>query len=281
MFALQLNTSNIAKANGSFGFTGIYSQKGPNGSTPGGTGADANLDFLTGSMNNFLQSKPGQNALRAPIPSLYIQDTFHATKRIVLSAGVRWDPEYFPTDYFGRGSVFSMSAFLNNTFSAVYLNAPAGSFYYGDPGVPKAFTKNSPWQFSPRVGGTLDPFGTGKTVFRVGAALVYDEPNFFTGNDLIANPPFAQNIANTPVGVPLSFASPWSNGTTPNDPFPLPFKPTAALSISKQCPVHPVAIAIPPAVHASMDRERTAGVRTGLAVPGRLHRKQVQFQCIR
>jgi hypothetical protein len=224
----QLNISNIFNSNGSFTFSGIYSQKGPNGTSAGGTGADANLDFLTGSMSNFVQSKAQQNALRASIPSVYIQDTYHVTKNLVLSAGVRWDPEYFPTDYFGRGSTFNMSAFLNNTVSTVYPNAPAGSFYYGDSGVPKAFTKNTPWQFSPRVGATLDPFGTGKTVFRVGAALVYDEPNLFTGQETNFNPPFAQTISNTPVGHPLNFDSPWSNGTTPNNPFPLPFKPTAS-----------------------------------------------------
>jgi Carboxypeptidase regulatory-like domain len=229
----QLNVNNLYESNGKFGITGIYSQKGPNGSSPGGTGADANLDFLTGALNTFEQSKAQQNALRAPIPSLYIQDTYHANKKIVLSAGVRWDPEFIPTDYFGRGSVFNMSDFLNNVHSTVFPNAPAGSLFYGDPGVPKAMTKNSPWQFSPRVGGTLDPFGNGKTVFRVGAALVYDEPNFFSGQRNNQNPPFAQTIQNTAVGVPLVFASPWSNGQTPTNPFPQPFKPTAATTFLK------------------------------------------------
>jgi Carboxypeptidase regulatory-like domain len=223
----QLNISNVYESNGTFTFSGVYGQKGPAGTSPG-TGADANLDFLTGSMSAFQQSKAQQNALRAPIPSLYIQDTFHPTKTLVLSAGVRWDPLYFPTDYFGRGSIFSMSGFENNTFSTVFPNAPAGSFFYGDTGVPKAFTKNSPWQFSPRVGATLDPFGTGKTVFRVGAALVYDEPNFFTGQRTNQNPPFAQTISNNPVNAPMSFDSPWSNGTQTTNPFPQPFKPTAA-----------------------------------------------------
>ncbi|WP_260736102.1 TonB-dependent receptor [Tunturiibacter lichenicola] len=223
----QLNISNAYESNGTFTFSGVYGQKGPAGTSPG-TGADANLDFLTGSMSAFQQSKAQQNALRAPIPSLYIQDTFHPTKTLVLSAGVRWDPFYFPTDFFGRGSIFSMSGFENNIFSTVFPNAPAGSFFYGDTGVPKAFTKNSPWQFSPRVGATLDPFGTGKTVFRVGGALVYDEPNFFTGQRTNQNPPFAQTISNNPVNAPLSFDSPWSNGTQTTNPFPQPFKPTAA-----------------------------------------------------
>jgi outer membrane receptor protein involved in Fe transport len=92
----QLNINNLYESNGDFGVSGVYSQKGPAGSSKGGTGADANLDFLTGALNTYQQSKAQQNALRAPIPSLYIQDTYHATKKLVLSAGVRWDPEFVP-----------------------------------------------------------------------------------------------------------------------------------------------------------------------------------------
>jgi hypothetical protein len=121
-----------------------------------------------------------------------------------------------------------MSAFLSNTASKVYPNAPAGSSYYGDPGVPKAFTKNSPWQFSPRVGATFDPSGNGKTVFRVGAAQVYDQVDLFMGQNMNENPPFSVSVANTPVNAPLNFTSPWSNGTVTKNPFPLSAKPSAS-----------------------------------------------------
>lgn len=224
----QFNENNVYQGNGQFNFTGVYSQFGPAGQSVGGTGADANLDFLTGSMNSFMQSSAQEDALRAPIPSLYVMDTYHATNKIVLTAGVRWSPEYFPADYFGRGSTFSMENFLNGTVSKVYPNAPAGSLFFGDPGVPKAFTRNSIWQFSPRVGATLDPLGDGKTVFRVGAAMVYDTVNFFMGQNMNVNPPFSQSIANNPVNAPLNFSSPWSNGTVTTNPFPAPIKPNAS-----------------------------------------------------
>jgi hypothetical protein len=217
----ELNINNVFEANGYFTFSGIYSEYGPTGSgTTAGTVEDANLDFLTGAMNTFSQSKAQQNALRQPIPSAYIQDTYHLNKKIVLSAGIRWDPEYFATDYFNRGSIFSLSAFMNNQVSTAYPNAPAGSFFYGDKGVPKAFTENSPMQFSPRVGVTFDPKGDGKTVFRAGAAIVYDEPNLFTGQRNQQNPPFAETIQNTALTVPLSLDKPWSNGTITTNPFP-------------------------------------------------------------
>jgi hypothetical protein len=253
----DLNISNIYESNGTFTFSGVYSQKGPTGSAALGNGQDANLDFLTGSLNAFQQSKAQQNALRAPIPSLYAMDTIHATKRLVLSAGVRWDPEYFPTDYFGRGSVFDRAAFLANSVSGVFPNAPAGSFFYGDPGVPKAFTKNSPWQFSPRLGMTLDPYGDGKTVFRAGAALVYDTPNFFTAQRVNQNPPYAQTVSNTPVGVPLNFTSPWSGGTTPVNPFPQPFKPTATAQFLPQSQF----IVLPAQFHPAYSMQWTASMQ--------------------
>lgn len=221
----QFNASNHYEENGSFSFTGIYSQKGPAGTSKGGTGQDANLDFLTGALHGIEQSKAQQNALRAPIPSLYVQDTYQATRKLVLAAGVRWAPEFMPTDYFGRGSSFDEAAFMSNTHSAVYPGAPAGVFFYGDKGIPKNYTENSPWQFSPRVGITYNPDGAGRTVFRAGGAIVYDESNFFTAQRLQQNPPFATAVSNVPTNTSLDFANPWNGGSNPGNPFPMPFHP--------------------------------------------------------
>lgn len=57
---------------------------------------------------------------------------------------------------------------------------------------------------------------------------MYDEPNLYTAQRNQQNPPFVQTISNTPVNAPLSLTNPWSGGTTPTNPFPLPFKPTAS-----------------------------------------------------
>lgn len=221
----QFNASNHYEENGNFSFTGVFSQKGPAGTSKGGTGQDANLDFLTGALHGFEQSKAQQNALRAPIPSLYVQDTYQATRKLVIAAGVRWAPEFMPTDYFGRGSSFNEAAFMNNTHSTVYPGAPAGIFYYGDKGIPKNYTQNTPWQFSPRLGITYNPDGAGTTVFRAGGAIMYDESNFFTAQRLQQNPPFATAVSTVPTNTPLDFADPWSGGSNPGNPFPMPFHP--------------------------------------------------------
>ena len=109
-----------------------------------------------GAMSAFQQSKQQQNALRAPIPSLYIQDTFHANKQLTVVGGLRWAPNSSPW-ITSTAENFDMAAFLANKVSSVYPTAPAGTFFYGDSGVPRQFTKNSPWQFSPNVGVSFDP----------------------------------------------------------------------------------------------------------------------------
>ena len=218
----QLNVDNGYQADGNFSFNGTWSGNG--------SPADANLDFLEGAMNSFTQSLAQQNALRGSMPTIYAQDTFHTTRRLTITAGVRWEPLFVPHDYFHRGSVFSLPAFLANQVSAVYPQAPPGTFYYGDSGVPANFTKNSPLEFNPNLGVAYDLFGTGKTVLRAGAAYAYDQPNFFFQQRVQQNAPFSVNISPNSSSQ-LCFSDPWLIGGTGNrgcgqtggadvDPFP-------------------------------------------------------------
>ncbi len=143
----QLNFRSGFNSNGNFATNGEYSGSGPNG---GSTLGDADLDFLFGLQSSFQQSPQQQEALRGNIPSIYVQDTWHATPRLTAVAGIRWSPDFFPVDYFNHGSVFSMSAFTAGQKSIVFPSAPAGSLFYGDPGVGRNFTGSSPWLFSPQ-----------------------------------------------------------------------------------------------------------------------------------
>jgi hypothetical protein len=221
----QLNLNNGFQSNGDFSFNGIWSGK----TAPG----NANLDLLEGAMSSFSQSLPQQNALRGSIPTLYVQDTFHATPQLTVTAGIRWQPLYFPTDYFHRGSTFNMAAFVANQHSSVYPNAPAGSFFYGDPGVSANFTTNTPLAFSPNFAAAYDLAGNGKTVFRVGAAYAYDQPNFFVQQRVQQNPPFSVTISPNSTSQ-LCYSDPWLVGGTGNlgcgqtggtDVDPFPFNP--------------------------------------------------------
>jgi len=221
----QLNVSNAFEGNGVFSFGTNYSAWGPYGSK---TGAYVNpnqnvsavgngqLDFLEGTMSGFTQSKQEQNALRSTIPALYVQDTFHVNKRLTFVAGIRWDPNYQPNDVFNRGETFSYSGFIANRHSTVYPNAPAGVSFYGDPGVPRGFTENSPNQWDPNVGFTYDPVGDGKTIIRGGAEYMYDTANTFTSQRNQQNPPFATAV-NQSLNTFTPFSNPWGepNGNNP------------------------------------------------------------------
>ncbi|SFS03979.1 Carboxypeptidase regulatory-like domain-containing protein [Granulicella pectinivorans] len=257
----QLNISNAYNGNGIFTFGGAlnYSANGPTG-VGGKTAVDNNLDFLMGAMNSFEQSKQQQNALRGNIPSIYVQDTFHATKQLTINAGIRWAPEFMPVDYFNRGTTFDQTAFLAGTTSSVYPNSPAGTFYYGDKGVPRQFTKNSPWQFTPNFGMAYDLTGDGKTVIRAGASYIYDQVNYFTGQRNQQNPPFATDIKQIPTATsgPIPFSAPWSAGTLTSSPFPQPAVPTPATALFYAQSQY---IVLPTQYHPSVTMQWTASVQ--------------------
>jgi hypothetical protein len=181
---------------------------------------DPLLDFLTGKMNSFSQSGPQLNDLRQNVIGLYAQDTFHATTKLVINFGLRWEPFLPEYDHFNRGSTFSMAAFNANQTSQVFVKAPVGSLFYGDPGIPNSFTDRRLADFSPRLGLVYNPDGKARTTFRVGAGLLYDSVATFIPYRMVAqNPPFGPQVTNT--NGPYQFSDPWS--TVPGgNPFPLP-----------------------------------------------------------
>lgn len=182
---------------------------------------DPILDFLTGSTSQFQQSRPQLVSMRQTIPALYVQDSIHVTPGLVVNAGLRWEPMLFPEDLFHRGSTFSLADFINGVHSRVYTNAPAGSLYYGDPGVTGTFTHNRWNNFSPRLGIVWDPQGDGKQTIRVGAGILFDSAEVYLAQHLTSNPPVVNEIDFT-IGAPGGFSDPWTTGYNypGGNPFP-------------------------------------------------------------
>ncbi|MBV8731050.1 MAG: TonB-dependent receptor, partial [Acidobacteriia bacterium] len=110
---------------GVFNFSGQYSN-------------DPLLDFLLGKMNSFSQSGQQLNDLRQNVLGFYGQDIWHVTPRLVVNMGLRWEPFLPEYDHYNRGSIFSPAAFYAGQISRIYVNAPAGSLFAGDPGVPNS-----------------------------------------------------------------------------------------------------------------------------------------------
>jgi hypothetical protein len=192
----QNNTLAGYDENGTFTFSGTITK-------------DALADYLLGDQSAFTQSRAQKVTYRETIPSLYAQDTYKATRRLTITAGVRWEPTFWPTDFFHRGSIFNMSDFLNNVHSSVYLGAPAGMLFHGDPGVPAAFTNNHLWNFAPRFGIAWDPTGKGHQSLRLGYGLFYDSAMVWYSQRLTSNPPVVNQIDTTTGCGTLS--NPWLN----------------------------------------------------------------------
>jgi hypothetical protein len=192
---------------GVFSFSGQYSN-------------DPLLDFLMGKMNNFNQSGQQLDDLRQNVFGLYAQDTYHATPRLVVNLGLRWEPFLPEYDHYDRGSTFSMAAFNAGQVSQVYANAPAGTLFAGDPGVNHSFTGRRLDNFSPRLGLVYDPTGKGKTTIRAGGAVMYDSVAPFIPYRMVAqNPPYGPQVTLT--SGPYQFSNPWGSVSGGN-PFPLP-----------------------------------------------------------
>ena len=193
--------------NGVFNFNGRYSN-------------DPLLDFLAGKMNSFSQSGQQLNDLVQTVVMAYAQDTYHVTPRLVANYGLRWEPLLPEHDHYNRGSTFSQAAFNAGQVSQVYVNAPAGSLFYGDPGIPNGFTDKRLANLSPRAGLVYNPDGSGKTTIRLGGALLYDSVGTFIPYRMVAqNPPYGPQVTNT--SGPYQFSNPW--GDVPGgNPFPLP-----------------------------------------------------------
>jgi hypothetical protein len=199
--------NNHYQDNGVFNFDGRYSN-------------DPLLDFLGGKMNSFSQSGPQLNDLLQTVIMLYVQDTYHLTRRLVANFGLRWEPLLPEYDRFNRGSTFSRAAFDAGQTSRVFANAPAGSLFYGDPGITNAFTDKRLANLSPRLGLVYNADGKGRTTVRVAGALLYDSVGTFIPYRMVAqNPPYGPQVTNT--SGPYQFSNPWGNVPGGN-PFPLP-----------------------------------------------------------
>lgn len=204
----RLDLDNLFLQPGTFGFTGDY------------TGY-AVADFLLGRIHDFHQAFGQFENTRNTLMGFYFQDNFRVNSRLTLNAGLRYEP-FFPWhEVRGRVEQFRLQDYFAGKKSQVYLNAPPGVFFRGDPGVPENGVGNNLHDFAPRVGFAYDVSGDGKTSVRGGAGMFYDSRVVgIVNNELVDVSPFSPNLLLTPPPGPFSeplrgFAS----------PFPAPFPP--------------------------------------------------------
>jgi len=201
---------------------------------------------MTNFLNGALSRSGGNNALRQgagefknnrnTFAGLYLQDDWHIARRLTLNLGLRWEPFLPWHEIRGRSESFLLSqAHPGGQTSTVYVNAPPGLLFPGDPSVPQYGVRANYTNFAPRLGFAYDVSGTGKTSLRGGFGMFYDTRQVaIVNNRVVDDPPFSpQLIANEPNVGP--FNDPLCMSTTPSPTvcnggpianiFPAPFPP--------------------------------------------------------
>jgi hypothetical protein len=176
-------------------------------------------DFLLGNVSSFTQGGGLYLDFTGNEWSFFAQDNWHATHKLTVSAGLRWDPFVPYTDSKGR-----VGCFAPGEQSTRFPNAPQGLLFGGshhDAGCPESSLNSDMNNFGPRVGFAYQLTGDGKTSIRGGAGYYYQAPNTVAFQDVVGIPPFAPiiNIQNT------NFTNPYTAANVTN-PFPAQFGPT-------------------------------------------------------
>ena len=190
-------------------------------------------DFELGAVTSFTQGGGLYLNVTGYRESLFVQDNWKATPRLLLTAGLRWDPFFPYTDSEGR-----VACFVPGAQSQRFPTAPVGMLFGGknhDPGCPNSSIYNNPKNFGPRLGFAYRITKDGNTSIRGGAGYYYEAPNTVAFEDVVGVPPFAPiiNLGSSPGSPLVTLVDPYgSSGTT--NVFPAqfgPINPTASSAI--------------------------------------------------
>jgi Carboxypeptidase regulatory-like domain/TonB-dependent Receptor Plug Domain len=192
-------------------------------------------DFELGAVSTFTQGGGLYLNFTGYRESLFVQDSWKTTPRLLLTAGLRWDPFFPYTDSLGR-----VACFVPGAQSQRFPTAPVGMLFGGknhDPGCPDSSIYNNAKNFGPRVGFAYRLTQDGNTSIRGGAGYYYEAPNTVSFEDVVGVPPFAPVLnlsSNQGSGTPwVSLSDPYGSQGAANI-FPGnfgPVNPTAGTAI--------------------------------------------------
>src|SRR5262245_37064955 len=136
-------------------------------------------DLMVGAVGSLEHGVPNLLVMDMNYIGLYGQDAWRLGDRVTFNYGVRWEPYLGQQMLYGGANIFNHDNFLNNVKSQVFVNAPAGLLYPGDPNFPDGKSAyNTKWlDVSPRLGLAWDVTGDGRLAFRTSYGLTYDFPS--------------------------------------------------------------------------------------------------------
>jgi hypothetical protein len=190
--------------------------------------SNAIANLLLGAPVVFLQAG-GElpRGLRNHDLAVYAQDEFKVSSRLTLNLGLRYQINTPFTEINNR-----LAGFRPGVKSQVQPDAPTGLVYPGDPGVPDGLVPAYKKGFSPRIGLSWDPTGSGRSSVRAAYGVIFESLAAGQGGILqapISAPPYLQtrqvdNLFLSAFGFPgPSFADPFPGVTDPFPPGSFPF----------------------------------------------------------
>jgi hypothetical protein len=173
-------------------------------------------DFLLGDVGKFTQTAGKAKYTRGHQFAAFAQEEWHATRKLNLNFGLRWEP-FFPYTDPNEGQI---GGYIAGAQSTRFPLAPQGLLFAGDQGFPNGGMWNNVANFSPRLGAAYSlRSGSHPTVLRGGLGMFYIEPFMVLWNNFVQNAPFSPSATLTGV----NFSDPYGSAGQ-QDPFP-PFAP--------------------------------------------------------
>ncbi|MFZ0760730.1 MAG: carboxypeptidase regulatory-like domain-containing protein [Candidatus Sulfotelmatobacter sp.] len=170
---------------------------------------NAFADMLIGQIDQFSQaSRKLKYYFRYKIFEPYLQDDWHATKKLTLNLGLRIS--LYGTYRERYGNAYNFDPALYNSANAPTISPVDGSLVFppgqsiqtlsgmvqcGSPGVPIGCLKGHLFNPAPRLGFAFDPRGDGKTAVRGGYGIFFEHMNGDEANveSLEGQPPLVVN----------------------------------------------------------------------------------------
>ena len=201
----RLNSFSNFQRNGNFTFNGQVT-------------GNALADFMVGRPSSFTQNNGQIGDERLTVPSLYAQDNFRLSSRLTINAGLRWDPYLAPSKAVPQVSIFDLGWYNAGIRSKVFTNAPAGTLFVGDAGMPGShFFNGRLAEFAPRLGVVYDPRGKGQETIRAGYGVFYGSTPLWLHPGIHAPFTYPINLPQPAGGLSDPFA-----GAPSSNPYPLP-----------------------------------------------------------